>query len=198
MHPKNETTRRPTQCNSASVDVAEKQPVFLRFALKPQTQNENEHNRTCIIIHCSHERILFDTHFFLDSGLPSSGPASATGHAEAAAEADNDFGFVDPPATSAAAAAVAEEAEPVRVKTGGKGRRVSLMNFDSQVILLLVSCDVPPDENRFRRLRNSKCFKRWRGGQQAAQQVIEPSRQKMKEWHSNRTSKCSRIQLNSR
>ncbi len=72
--------------------------------------------------------------------MPSSGPASATGHAEAAAEADNDFGFVDPPATSAAAA-VAEEAEPVRVKTGGKGRRVSLMNFDSQVILLLVSCD---------------------------------------------------------
>jgi hypothetical protein len=88
------------------------------------------------------ERILFDTHFFLDSELPSSGPVSATGHAEAAAEAADDYGFVDPPATSAAAAAVEAEPAIVRVKSDWKGRRVSLMNFDSQVISLRVSCDV--------------------------------------------------------
>ncbi len=57
------------------------------------------------------------------------------GHAAAAAETD-DYGFVDPPPTSAAVELW---------KYGGQGRRasaVSLMNFDSKVILLLVPCDV--------------------------------------------------------
>jgi hypothetical protein len=115
-------------------------PPFTRPPLTPATNQQNTKNGYLFFF----ERILFDTHFFLDSELPSSAPASATGHAEAAAEADDDYGFVDPPATSAAAAAAAVEAEPaiVRVKSGGKGRRVSLMNFDSQVIPLRVPCDV--------------------------------------------------------
>ncbi len=56
-------------------------------------------------------------------------------HAAAAEETD-DYGFVDPPPTSVAVDLF---------NYGRQGRRasaVSLMNFDSKVILLLVPCDV--------------------------------------------------------
>ncbi len=108
-------------------------PPVTRPPLTPATNQPHTKNMAFFFL----ERFLFNT-YFLDSELPSPGPASATGHAEA----DDDYGFVDPPATSAAAAVVEAEPAIVRVKSGVKGRRVSLMNFDSQVILLRVSCGV--------------------------------------------------------